>query len=547
VLNRFRMIALTAAVCGVLIAGCGQNTQIGTIQITPSTQALLAGQTAQFSAIGIIGHGKHPSTTQDVTTLVTWSTNAPAITTVSASGMATAVSAGTATITASLPGAASATATVTVTGGTPGQASSNIVSLAVIPGSQSVASPKESAQFIAIGTTAAGATLDLTSQVAWSSSSTQIATVGASTGIATGVSQGTATITALYTNASDHTVVTGSATFQIIGGTTEQITALTIYPGSQSTTALDQQTQFFVLGTQGSSGLQFDETGTVTWNSSNTSVVTIGTQGIGTPGLATAVGAGSSTITATYTNADGSKIVATASFSAALGQSQEPLLSINVVPGDATVSNKGMTTQFLAFGTYSATPTVRDITNEVTWVTTNIEVASVGTGGVQGESAGLATSMGYTGNSVIYALDTKTNPDGTVVLSNPVTFTCKDSTAQICLQTVPHPQFATLTVFIAGENTTPGYVTAPSDTGIADLIHCGPGWTGAGGQVCTGTYEVGSTIVLTESFPSGSTSFGGWSSGDGVAGVQCQEANLLTSTTCTVTLTGDTSIGAIFY
>ncbi len=546
-LNRFRMFAVIAAGCGVFIAGCGSNTQVGTIQITPSTQSLNAGQTAQFSAIGIISHGQHPATTQDVTTLVAWSSNAPSIASISSTGLVSAVSAGTATITASLPGAPAATAAVTVTGGTPGKASSNIVTLTVIPGSQSVASPKQTAQFIAIGTTAAGATLDLTSQVSWSSSSTQIATVGAGTGIATGVSQGTATITALYTNASDQSVVTGTASFQIIGGTTEQITALTIYPGSQSTTALDQQTQFFVLGTQGSSGLQFDETAAVTWNSSNTSVVTIGTRGNGSPGLATAVGAGTSTITATYTNADSSEVVATASFSAALGQSQEPLLSINIVPGDVTVSNKGMTAQYLAFGTYSTSPTVRDITNSVTWVSTLPEIASVGIGGVSGESAGLATSMGYTGNSVIYALDTKTNPDGTVVLSNPVTFTCKDAIAQICIQTVPHPQFATITVFIEGENTIPGYVTAPSDTGTPDLIHCGPGWTGAGGQVCTGTYEVGSTIVLTENFPSGSSSFGGWSSGDGTPGVQCQEANLLTSTTCTVTLTGNTSIGAIFY
>ncbi len=575
-LNRFRMFAVSAAAGGVLIAGCGQNTQIGTIQISPSTQALLAGQTAQFSAIGIVGHGKHPSTTQDVTTMVTWSTNAPAIVTVSASGLATAVSAGSATITASLPGAASASATVTVTGGTPGQASSNIVSVAVIPGSQSVASPKESAQYIAIGTTAAGATLDLTSQVAWSSSSTQIATVGASSGIATGVSQGTATITALYTNSSDHTVITGSATFQIIGGTTEQITALTIYPGSQSTTALDQQTQFFVLGTQGSSGLQFDETGTVTWNSSNTSVVTIGTQGSGTPGLATAVGAGSSTITATYTNADGSKIVATASFSAALGQSQEPLLSINIVPGGVTVSNKGMTAQFLAFGTYSTSPTVRDITNSVTWISTLPEIASISScgsgpgqncgtttsggpsGGLTGEYGGLATSQGYTGNSVIYALDNTTNPDGTVVLSNPQTFTCKDAVAQICIQDVPTPQFATITVFIAGEQTAPSgeFVTAPSDTGTPNLIHCGKEYTGSGGQVCTGTYAVGSKITLTENLAAGSPYFGGWSTGSGCvdsSGNPLSAAQLATSTTCTVSVNGTTglngnvSVGAIFY
>jgi uncharacterized protein YjdB len=546
VLNRFRIFVLCAAGCAVFFAGCGQNTQVGTIQISPTTQTLNAGQSAQFSATGIIPHGQHPSTTTDVTSLVTWSSNATAIATVNASGLATAVSAGTAIITATMPGIPAASATVTVTGGTPGKSSTNIVSIAVIPGSQSVASPKQSAQFIAIGTNAAGATLDLTRQVAWNSSSSAIATVG-TTGLATGVSQGTATITALFTNSSDQSVVTGSATFQIIGGTTEQVTALTIYPSAQATTSLTQQTQFFVIGTQGSSGLQFDVTSQVAWSSSDTSVVTIGTQGSGTPGLATAVGAGTSTITATYTNSDSSKVVATASFSATLGQSQEPLLSINVVPGDATVSNKGMTTQFLAFGNYSTTPTVRDITNQVTWMTTNIEVGSIGNGGVAGESAGLATSMGYTGNTVIYALDTKTNPDGTVVLSNPVTFTCSDPKLQICIQTVPHPQFATLTVFIQGENTTPGYVTAPSDTGIANLIHCGPGWAGSGGQVCTGTYEVGSTIVLTESFPAGSPSFGGWSSGDGTPGVQCQEANLLTSTTCTVTMTGDASIGAIFY
>jgi hypothetical protein len=342
-------------------------------------------------------------------------------------------------------------------------------------------------------------------------------------------------------------VVTGTATFDVIGGASEQITELTIYPGAQSTTALDQQTQFFVLGTQGSSGLQFDVTDKVAWTSSNTAVATIGTTGNGTPGMAKSIGSGSSTITAAYTNPDSSKVVATATYSANIGAAQEGLLSINVVPGDASVSNRGMTTQFLAFGNYAQTPTVRDITNQVTWFTTNIEVASIGTGGVQGESAGLATSMGYTGNAVIYAMDTKSNPDGTVVLSNPVTFTCKDEDAKVCIQTVPHPQFATLTVFIAGANTTPGFVSAPSGTGTADLIHCGPGWTGSGGQVCTGTYEVGVTVVLKENFPAGSTSFGGWSSGDGVPGVYCQEPNLLTSTTCTVTLTGNTSIGAIFY
>ena len=389
----------------------------------------------------------------------------------------------------------------------------------------------------------------------------QIATIGASTGLATGVGQGSTTITALYTN-TDKTVVTGTATFMVIGGTTQPVTELTIYPGTQSTTALDQQTQFFVLGTQGSSGLQFDVTDKVAWTSSDTAVVTIGTSGSGTPGLAKSMGSGSSTITATYTNPDTSKVVATATYSAAIGAAQESLMSINVVPSDVTVSNKGMTAQFLAFGTYSTSPTVRDITNSVTWISTLPEIASISScgsgpgvtcgtgtsggpsGGLQGEYAGLATSQGYTGDTVIYALDNTTNPDGTVVLSNPVTFTCKDPDLKVCAPNVPTPQFATITMFIEGEQTAPSgeYVTAPSDTGTPNLIHCGKEYSGSGGQVCTGTYAVGSTVVITENLPAGSTYFGGWSTGAG-----CLEANIATSTTCTVVLGGNHSVGVIFY
>src|ERR1700750_838286 len=149
------------AVCTVALAafavGCGSNTNVGLIQITPATQALTAGQTAQFTATGTISHGKHPPTNEDVSSTVTWAANAPAIATVSATGLATAVSAGTATITASMAGATSATATIPVTGGAGPTTNSNIVSISVIPGSQSVASPKQTGQFIAIGTTTQGA------------------------------------------------------------------------------------------------------------------------------------------------------------------------------------------------------------------------------------------------------------------------------------------------------------------------------------------------------------------------------------------------------
>src|SRR5260370_849530 len=181
--------------------------------------------------------------------------------------------AGTTTITASatgLNGHVSSTATLTVTGSSGGTGGGSIVSLSIIPGSQSVASPTQTSQFIAIGTTSSGATVNLTNQVAWTSSSAQIATIGATTGLATGVGKGSTTITAIYNNAAGGTVVTGTATFTVSAGTTQQFTALTILPSSQTLTTLNQQAQFIALATSGTTGLQQDVTSSsqIKWTSS---------------------------------------------------------------------------------------------------------------------------------------------------------------------------------------------------------------------------------------------------------------------------------------
>ena len=563
--DRFRLGALLFICLVVPFIGCGSSTEADSILVTPATVNFGGvGLTAQLTATATIGHGTHPSTTQDVTNLVTWTTGSANVATVSASGLVTSTGPGSIQVTASMNGftgliSSSSTVTVTVSGGGGGGTNTDVTSLTVIPGSQSVASPGQTGQFIAIGTTASGATENLTSQVVWGSSSTPIATVctagspapciASTDGLATGVAKGTTTITALYTNVVDHTVVTGTATFTVVGGVSEQITALSIIPGTQALSATGQTGQFMALGTSGTTGLIMIVTNSpqLTWTSSIPTVATISTYPASPAGLATGVSVGSSTITAQWTNTDNSVVTATATVGVSAVAAAEPLLSIDIVPAGITVSNKGMTGQFLAFGTYSTTPTIRDLTNQVTWISTEIDVASIDSGGVAGEIGGLATAMGYTGNSVIYA--EATNKDGTVVLSNPETFTCSDL-ADVCDQTVATPQFATVTVFVEGENTSPTgeFVTAPSDTGTPNLIHCGPDWTGSGGQVCTGIYETGSTIVLTENLPPGSTYFGGWSYGDGIAGgVGCQELNLATSTTCTLKLIGDTSMGVIFY
>jgi len=244
------------------LIGCN-NTGLDSVQVTPTTQALTVGQTAQFTAIGTFGNAKK-STTQNITSSVTWTSSVPSVATISAAGIATAVGAGTTIITASTDsfnGHVSSSATLTVTGSSGGSSGGSITSLSIIPSSQAVASPTQTSQFLAIGTTSSGATVNLSNQVAWNSSSPQIATINTTTGLATGVGKGSTTITAIYTNVAGGTVVTGTATFTVSGGTTQQFTALTILPSSQALSTLGQTAQFIALATSGTTGLQQDVTG----------------------------------------------------------------------------------------------------------------------------------------------------------------------------------------------------------------------------------------------------------------------------------------------
>lgn len=283
-LNRRRVAGLSLVCLALsIIVGCAVS-GLDSIQVTPASQALTVGQTAQFIATGTYGNATK-ATTQNITATVTWTSSAPAVATVNSAGVATAVGAGTTTITATAPafrGPAVSSATLTVTGSSGGVAGGSITTLTIIPGVQAVASPSQTTQFIAIGTTSSGATVNLTNQVAWGSSSTQIATIGATTGLATAVGQGTSTITAIYMNTAGGTVVTGTATFTVTGGTTQQYTAVTILPSAQVLSSLGQTAQFIALATSGTTGLQTDVTSSpqLTWSSSVPSAGSISSTGL---------------------------------------------------------------------------------------------------------------------------------------------------------------------------------------------------------------------------------------------------------------------------
>jgi uncharacterized protein YjdB len=532
------------------MAGCGSLKSISILPVAGTVTLTAVGQTVQFSAFGSSQMGNANPTTSNISTSVTWSVSNPYVAAISSTGNLTAVGPGYTQVLAQ-SGGFIATSDVTVTiaanggGGTGsgGSSSTSITSLSIIPGTQSVAAPGKTGQFIAIGTNSAGVTSNLTNLVTWSSSSTQIATIGPVTGLATAVGQGSTTITALYNNQTSGSVITGTATFTVTGGTSEQFTGIEILPGSQALSASGQTGQFIALGTAGSTGLQQDVTSStqIKWSSSIPSVATVSTGG-----LVTGINAGTTTITAELTNADGSVVSATASAVISVTSAPEPLISLTIIPSSITVGNLQGTGQFLAIGTFSTVPYVRDLTNSstLTWISSapNEFPISSNTAGNSGTSAGIATAY-YSGSDVIIA-EAKSS-DGTIQTAT-AQFNCPliihtATTAGSCeYNSQTSSLFQTLTVYNEGANTTGWLVTANSATGTSNVLHCGPGST-TGGSVCTAVYPTGTTVTLTAPAEPG-VAFGGWSS-------NCQAVlpvNANGPNSCTVQLTSNDTVGAIF-
>ena len=338
-------------------------------------------------------------------------------------------------------------------------------------------------------------------------------------------------------------------------GNPSGLDSVQVTPATQSA-AVGQTAQFTAVGTFGNSNHTSTQniTGTVTWTSSVPAVATVSPTGV-----ATAVSAGTTIITANATAFNGpvsstSNFTVTGSTGGVSGGSGGTILSLTIIPSGIVFGSLGESGQYLAIGTFSTSPTVRDLTNSVTWITsepnkfpvTNNNTAPPG-GGTEngGVVSDYEASVGNVG-ATITAEATDSNGSlatATATVGCPLVLPNPPTTPGSCFNSVP-PLLFTLTVYNEGLNTTNWEVTAPSATGTANVIHCGPGWAlngGAGGSVCTSTYPYGSTVTLTA--PATGAAFGGWSS-------NCANTGTITATgpnTCTVTLsTTDDTVGAIF-
>jgi hypothetical protein len=335
------------------------------IQLTPSLPSIANGTTQQFVATGTYTD----NSTQTLTDVASWSSNNGAVATVSnaagSRGLAQATGTGPATITAAYQGVAG-TMVLTVTPAT-------LVSIAVTPPSPTLAAGT-TRRFVATGTYTDGSTQVITTSVLWATANTGVATIdNAATfeGVATGVAAGETDVTAT----SGTTV--GTAHLTVVP---RQLVSVQVTP-TNPTIPLGTTQQFAAIGTF-TAGPPQDLTALATWSSSATSVATI-SNAVGSEGEATALIAGTSTITANYNGVSGTTVLTVTSAA---------LQTITITPANRTVAN-GTKIQYTAIGTYTGGAQV-DLTDDVLWGSAQPTMATISSAP---GSEGLASTIGVGG------------------------------------------------------------------------------------------------------------------------------------------------------
>ncbi|MEA1892082.1 MAG: Ig-like domain-containing protein [Campylobacterota bacterium] len=334
---------------------------IASIEITPLNISVPVATTGTYTATAHLTDG----TTQDITREATWisadSSIVNIITTGEEAGDAEALQVGATTITASFAGTTSNIADVEVVAAT-------LVSIDITPIDSSVEKGLI-VQYKAMGNYSDNTNIDLTTQVDWKSSNTDIATIDTSAlaqSLHVGVTNISATKDSIISNIATLTVTDATilsiqitpADVRVPKGTTGTYTAVAYY----------------------SDGSSHDITTLSTWISSNRDVLSIDTQAD-----AQALEVGHSEVTAVYDN--------TTSNTARVEVTDAQLRSITIEPLDKTVA-LGLDIEYKATGTYSDT-THKDITELVTWSSSQTDTAQI-------DSGGLATSISI-GDTIITA------------------------------------------------------------------------------------------------------------------------------------------------
>jgi uncharacterized protein YjdB len=356
---------------GLPKTGTSGNGTLTVIDVTPASASVAANATQPFTATAHYSDG----TTKDVTTSAQWTSSNSAIASVDATGMGKGLKNGAVTITAivsSIQGSANLTVT---------SAGTNLIAIALLPQISSV--PVNSTQqFSATGTYSDGSGRDLTSLVTWASSSNVTATIDVN-GLLTAVATGSTTISATLNGVTQSLLITVTA---------PTISSISVTPvGLTLPIGINQQYVVTALYTDGSSA---DLQSGAVWSSSSPAAATVNAS----TGMATTVGPGTTTITATvgaFTDSSDLTVV------------NAHLQSVSVTPATATIA-AGTTAQFSATGIFDDGST--QLLPSVTWSSSAQNLLTVNfTGLASGVAAGSVTLTADSGGVSGTAAVTVTN------------------------------------------------------------------------------------------------------------------------------------------
>jgi uncharacterized protein YjdB len=347
------------------------------ITLSPSAATIAPGGTVTITATANYSDGSKI----DVTGTAAWSSSDAGGATVGA-GKVTGVAAGTATVTASF-GGKSGTATITVS-------PAKIVSIVVSP-NPATAPLGSKVPLKATATYSDGTTRDVTADVTWSTDAPTVATVSnsaADKGTVTPVKVGSTTAHAKLDG------IDGTATINV---TAAAVTSITISPNPLSmvvsTKQLTKATATY------SDGTTVDVTATCTWATADPKVASV-SNGAGSQGQVTAVGAGTTNLTCTLSGVTGTATVTV---------SGSTLSSVTVSPINPTCK-VGATLQFQAFA-ISTAGTSTNVTFAATWSSSATSIVQpLGPPGrfrclAKGTATVTATYSGKSGSSVVTVSD----------------------------------------------------------------------------------------------------------------------------------------------
>ncbi|MEK7748403.1 MAG: Ig-like domain-containing protein [Nitrospirota bacterium] len=340
------------------------------ITVTPSRPFLLKGLFQQFTATG---HFSDDTSRVLISGEVVWSSSGTSTVTIDQSGKAKAVGVGKVDIKATaIPSLKSKVGTSTLI-----VAPGNISSIELIPEQSSIAK-QTTLQFIALGTFDNGAVEDITEFVAWTASSSSVATIDA-VGLATAanvVTTSTTTVTATFGAIGTSSAMSATTSLTVRNAALTQISVTPVF----ASVPVGVTESFFATGI-------FDEVGTttpftqdlsrsVTWSTSS-STATIGER----DGIAKGQIVGTSSIQATADFGPLPRVVG----STQLTITNATLSAIKVSPEERVIAvDSGL--QFKAVGSFSDGAT-KDLTNVAEWsVSAGGDFASI-------TSFGLATGL----------------------------------------------------------------------------------------------------------------------------------------------------------